>query len=403
MNSFFKTITSAALILILLTVMVHSRPVGSTCDLITALEGELSPVKADPAPAGISETLKRFDDGLFHRSDLIYMNGAIAKALGIRGYYSDQGILVYDGNYIVSPAARTSTDYETAQMNRLNEVLKARGVGLIYVNAPSKYLDDNIIINSFGIDSHVNDNQDRFISRLREETDIPCVDLREDIAAQGMDIYNLFYRTDHHWKVPTGKWAACRVAQALNESLGFGIDLSLFDDDSYTVTEYRNAWIGEQGRKISEGYIGRDDFVCMEPRAECQYVVTRLKDDKKWSGGFEVLLDKSVYETGTPGKSWHYSYMPHGLDFNKTVNQNVERGKLLLLCDSYGYVVVPFLSGAIHEITTVIMRDFDGDLLQLIQDNDYDAVVVLYAGFMIGAHDNPSSANYKMFAFDPSL
>ena len=49
------------------------------------------------------------------------------------------------------------------------------------------------------------------------------------------------------------------------------------------------------------------------------------------------------------------------------------------------------------------MRNFDGDLLQLIQDNDYDAVVVMYAGFMIGAHDNPSSANYKMFAFDPSL
>lgn len=91
------------------------------------------------------------------------------------------------------------------------------------------------------------------------------------------------------------------------------------------------------------------------------------------------------------------------VEFNKTVNQNVERGKLLLLCDSYGYVVVPFLSRAIHEITTVIMRNFDGDLLQLIQDNDYDAVVVMYAGFMIGAHDNPSSANYKMFAFDPSL
>ena len=108
-------------------------------------------------------------------------------------------------------------------------------------------------------------------------------------------------------------------------------------------------------------------------------------------GGFRHLLHYCLFHS--PQLSWGFEF----------VNQNVESGKLLLLCDSYGYVVVPFLSGAVHEITTVIMRDFDGDLLQLIQDNDYDAVVVLYAGFMIGAHDNPNSANYKMFAFDPSL
>ena len=35
-----------------------------------------------------------------------------------------------------------------------------------------------------------------------------------------------------------------------------------------------------------------------------------------------------------------------------------------------------------------------------ILDNQYDTIIIGYAQFMIGAHDNPNSANYKMFFFD---
>ena len=48
------------------------------------------------------------------------------------------------------------------------------------------------------------------------------------------------------------------------------------------------------------------------------------------------------------------------------------------------------------------MRDTNDSfsLRQLIIDNKYDTVLICYAQFMIGAHDNPGSANYKMFTFD---
>ena len=51
------------------------------------------------------------------------------------------------------------------------------------------------------------------------------------------------------------------------------------------------------------------------------------------------------------------------------------------------------------------MREVDDsfDLKQYILDNHYDAVIIAYAQFMVGAHDDSTSANYKMFSFDKSI
>lgn len=75
---------------------------------------------------------------------------------------------------------------------------------------------------------------------------------------------------------------------------------------------------------------------------------------------------------------------------------------MLLLGDSYAQVTEPFLSLSVHEIDSLILRscDEDFDLHQYIIENGYDTVVICYAQFMIGAHDNPESANYKMFSFN---
>ena len=403
MNS--RNITAALLIVLVMVALVCSRPIDFMQKLFTLEENQLSgstPSDASGSPASVSQLSNQYDNGFWHRSDFIWGNGAIAKQLGMRGYYSDLGVLVYNGDYIVSAGNKTSTDYEIEQLKRLAEVAKAKGTGVLYVNAPAKYLDDSIISESFGIESYSNRKADDLMRRLRGETDIACVDLREDIVMEGKDIYSMFYRTDHHWTVPVGLWAARRTARALNESLGFEIDLSRYDDDRFTSTHYHDAWVGEQGQKISEGYIGRDDFTCIEPKAEQHYSVTDLVANTTKEGGFELLLDKSVFDGSDPSASWHYSYMPGSLDFSKVVNHDVDKLKILYLCDSYSYVVVPFLCQGIREVTTIIPRSYSGDILNLIESIDYDAVVILYSQVMIGAHNDPNSSNYHMFTFDRS-
>lgn len=78
----------------------------------------------------------------------------------------------------------------------------------------------------------------------------------------------------------------------------------------------------------------------------------------------------------------------------------VSEGKILMLGDSYSQVVVPFLSLGVSDVSTLVLRGFNGSLRQYIEENDFDTVVILYAQFMVGAHDNPASANYKMFTLE---
>lgn len=83
------------------------------------------------------------------------------------------------------------------------------------------------------------------------------------------------------------------------------------------------------------------------------------------------------------------------------MNNNVQYGKVLLLGDSYEQVVEPFLALGVKELDYLILRGTSSDfsLRQYILENHYDTVLVCYAQFMVGAHDNPKSANYKMFTF----
>ena len=399
-----KKISAALIIFIVITGMVFSHPLYFMQSFLTAEENQLSAstVNNVETPSNISQVSSQYNDNFWHRSDLIWNNGLIAYTLNIKGYYSDSGVLVYDGNYIVSTSAKTSTDYEVNQMKSLEDFLSDRGIKLMYVNAPTKYLDDTIIINTFGIDSYTNRNADVFVQRMRDETNIPVIDLRDNIRAENKNIYTMFYRTDHHWTVPSGLWASRIVAKSMNEHLGFNIDLSALTDENFSFTHYEKAWVGEQGSKISEGYIGRDDFVCIEPiNTNMSFSITNLENNNTVEGGFELLCNKSRYET--EGLSWHYSYMPNGINASKIINHNVAEGKILLLCDSFSYVIVPFLSQVVHEITTIIPRNYNGDILSLIDANQYDSVIILYAPFMIGAHDNPKSANYKMFSFNQAI
>ena len=45
---------------------------------------------------------KDFADEIWNRRELLDLNGTIAKRLNMRGFYSDYGIYVIDGDYIVS-------------------------------------------------------------------------------------------------------------------------------------------------------------------------------------------------------------------------------------------------------------------------------------------------------------
>lgn len=334
------------------------------------------------------------------KSNLVELSGTVMKEAGVRSYYNNMnGINITRNGYDVGSYSQTSTDYEVEQMISFKKYLDSKGIQLLYVNEPSKYIDDRFYQDEFGGESYINRNADLFLSRI-EAADIEYIDLRENIVVEKKDPLSLFYRTDHHWTVPASKWAAEIIAERLNKSYGYEIDLDLYDDKKFNIVEYKNAWLGEQGKKIAKSYIGLDNYTMMEPLYKTSYTIT--DESGMIEGDFDLFIDKGVYDMeADPYKSssWHYSYKDYLEDC--VHNNNAPYGNILVLGDSYEASMIPFLSLGIQEICTVVPRDIgEQSIRSIVEKGDYDTVIIAYAPFMIGAHDNASSSNYRMFTLD---
>lgn len=362
--------------------------------LANALNGFKS-IRQNLPSRNVSGLEKDFSDGLFLRNRFINLNGSFAKFMGLKDYYNNKNIYVDSSNYVIGIYPYTSTDYEYEQTVELYDFLSDNGINLMYVNKPVKYIDDSYPETEFKRESYTNRNSDLFLKRIRE-VGIPAVDLRENIIADNIDIKEMFYRTDHHWTAPAGFWATAVMAENLNKYFGYNIDLSLYDESKYDFIKYDNCWVGEQGQLISEAYIGRDNYTLIRPDFDTSYTMTI--DGEDTDGDFNLFInDYTFSDTNVTDMSWHYAYRMYN-----TVNHNVDSGKVLILTDSYDQITVPFLSLGVHELNHIQMRDMPEDfsLKDYILENGYDTVIISYAQFMIGAHDNPSSANYRMFSFN---
>lgn len=339
-----------------------------------------------------------FLSGIFRRGNLLELNGIVQKTLGIGDFYKEEGVFITHDNYIVSDEPYTTTDYEVEQTKDFYEFLKENGIHLLYVNEPTKYADDSLFEREFGTETWVNRNADTFLERIRE-AGVPALDLRACAKEQGMQIEDLFYRTDHHWTTRTGLWAVQQMAAAMNESCGYNIDPSLYDIENYDVKRWENCWLGEQGRKVSQSYVGLDDYERITPKFATDFTFNG-KDGNKLQGTFEDFIDESFYDTVTDvylNGSWHYAYRQ-----KNSINNNVDYGKVLMLTDSYAQVTVPFMALGVHKVDKMLLRTRGSEfsIRDYILKKGYDTVLVCYAEFMIGAHDDPESANYRMFQFN---
>ena len=71
-------------------------------------------------------------------------------------------------------------------------------------------------------------------------------------------------------------------------------------------------------------------------------------------------------------------------------NNNVDKGKVLIIKDSFSVVVIPFLSLAVQDVVVWDMRATKDGLYDFIEQNDFDAVILAYSGVW----------NFEMFQFN---
>ena len=234
---------------------------------------------------------------------------------------------------------------------------------------------------------------DTFQAEL-EALDVPYVDLRPMFESNG--IYSgWFFNTDHHWKPEAAFFAWQNLAQVLDHNYGFTTPAALTDPANWSTTVLDDFFLGSQGKRVGSLYAGVDDFTIYTPKFETNLTYTSVDGGFDRTGPFNqsVCFPERVEE-----KDWFngnpYTYYSGG-DYGMatmTNHNNPDGPKVVLLRESFSCALAPFLALSCSELTTIDLRQFQGDLLETIEGLEPDLVMTLYAASTTGLEN--------MFAFD---
>ena len=198
--------------------------------------------------------------------------------------------------------------------------------------------------------------------RLQAAQNIPVAD---QLMAHRQEY--IYYRTDHHWTT-AGAWLAY---QAYMQAAGRS-DESLTQQQLDAVRRETPDFYGTLYSQAGARFYEPDTITWYDlPNQLTIYNVTAAGQptDGEATGLYDT--DKlTVYDK--------YAMFLHGNNGLSRV-QGDGTGKILVIKDSYANCFVPYLTANYADIDVVDFRNYNFGLDQLIADNGYDQILVLYS------------------------
>lgn len=329
-----------------------------------------------------------------HRYQYINLNGLFQNLIEKR-YVSDiaanndviklkNGYLTFlQKEYDITQVAESTVEF--------NSFLSEKGIDFLYLQVPhkiSKY-SPNL---PYGLQDFSNSNTDRFLESV-SLSGIKALDLREEIYNAGLNQYDFFFKTDHHWTPEGAFWAFRRVSEELKENYGFDIDEKTLDINNYSIRTLDDWFLGSQGKRTGKLYAGVDDFSIITPNFETEFTVTTFTTDTSTvKGDFEktMILTEHIQPRDYFNKNPYAVYT--GGDFPLQIVTNHKSPndkKIVLIRNSFACAFSPFLALNCQELHIIDLRHYkDGTTAQYIEKVNPDMIMIMYDGF-----------SEKMFSF----
>ncbi len=326
----------------------------------------------------------------------VCLHTAVHSVLSSTGVYADSGqtVVLLENGYLTSVRAEEFDVKQYAEnLIVLNEYLEEKGTDMLYIQAPYKIsaYDDQL---PFGVEDTHNEAADSLLEQLSGSVDY--IDMREKMYQSGLDQYDYFFVTDHHWLPEAGFWAFGEIAQVLNSDYGFAIDEELADIEQYNIDVYEDWFLGSWGKRVGPYLAGVDDISIITPTFETSLHIVIEDENIDASGSFEDvmfnydLLDDVDYWNENPYQAYICAVEP----FISITNEMAETSKkILIVQDSFGRVVTPYLALGCSQVDVIDLRYYkEMSLLEYLESNEYDMVLFVY---------NPSGLeNENCFVFD---
>lgn len=258
--------------------------------------------------------------------------------------------------------------------------LGQKGISYFYVTVPyvvDKY-DQQLPV---GVGDHLNADLDQMQEKLIQRN-VECLDLREALHEDGLETYDIFYKTDHHWTTKGGFWAFQKITEYMEQQYGYEVDDMVMDINNYDITTYENWHLGSTGQRTGIYYAGIDDFDLIVPQFQTELL--RISD---WeTGSFEEL----IYDTEPLSNKQYanrYTYdtvLQYADDGFYNPNAPIDK-TVLIIGDSMSLSVMPYM--ALIYKNVIFYADYeDVSLINDIYLDTYkpDIVISMYFGTHLG-------------------
>lgn len=274
--------------------------------------------------------------GKFH---FINLNGLVRNVLNQREM---NGVVKLNNDYLALPIRKSP---ETILMDNadvvsaLAEKLEEKNIDFLYVQAPPKVTESGEELPT-GIIDYSNENIDTFLMRLKENN-TEYVDIRECFREDNLNVYDYYFKTDHHWNVRGGFYAYNQIVERLEKNLSISVDKDLLNGGNYNFVNFEDWYLGYYGRRTGYFFDGLDDFEVVYPKFS-----TFIKDiTREKEGTFEeVILNMSTISEKQYESGFLYDVVYGNSLLAQFSNPTAPcKERVVVISDSMGEVVNPFM------------------------------------------------------------
>lgn len=272
----------------------------------------------------------------YQKFNFINFNGGMRNILGQREM---NGVIKLNNGHLMEAYPYVSDEILQQNANgviALKKYLDEKNIALVYAIAPyasCKY-DPQL---PEGVVDWGNNNLDRFAEMLKAGGVEP-LDFRETMHEDGINQYDMMYRTDHHWNTKAGFYAYLKITERLERSMDCEVDSRIKDISNYTVTTYKKWHLGSWGQRTGAYFAGSDDFDLITPDFET--AICRENTEGTYES---LIIDMSALQNKNPMSRYTYDLTLNHANADYTNANALNDKKILLMTDSMGKAVNPFL------------------------------------------------------------
>ena len=327
--------------------------------------------------------ISAYDDNIVGFDRFISVYGISQKLLGT-SIYEDAGYtyLIRDSeDFLHFNTLLTDAQPYADAVIRFRDKMDAENIPFLYLQSPTKEIDGYTDYPP-GIDYNSTANAQDMKDTLLA-SGVELISFAEEFAARGIDPASQFYRTDHHWTTQSA-FEAFRIALPyLNERFGWQLDASTCQPENWTSLYQPQSFLGSIGRRIGRELAGLDDYTYLEPAFETSYDVyypPSSREKPYWSGSFHhtMVRDSLLYadnvEANRYASYFQYDYGELVIE-NKLADNDLH---IVIVKDSFALPFTAFLSTAVHKITMIDLRGFEGSVADYMSELQPDLVILMY-------------------------